>query len=89
AGRARAEATDGDILRVDVLAPLPPAVRRRVLRAAALAAGCRATDLTAGHVTELDRLVVEWHGQGPLHLPGGVLARRRCGRLTVARRDEE
>ena len=27
-------------------------------------------------IAELDRLVTDWHGQGPLHLPGGVRAGR-------------
>jgi tRNA(Ile)-lysidine synthase len=54
-----------------------------VLRRAALAAGCPASDLAAGHVAELDRLVTAWRGQGPLHLPGGVRAARACGTLTL------
>jgi tRNA(Ile)-lysidine synthase len=70
-------------LDVAVLQPLPPAVRTRVLRQAALAAGCPASDLAAGHVAELDRLVTAWRGQGPLHLPGGVRAARACGTLTL------
>jgi tRNA(Ile)-lysidine synthase len=70
-----ARAGPGD-LAVDVLAAMPSAVRRRVLRLAALAAGAPGTDLTAGHVAELDRLVTDWHGQGPLHLPGAIRARR-------------
>jgi tRNA(Ile)-lysidine synthase len=63
------------------LAALPAAVRTRVLRRAALAAGAPAGDLAAGHVAEIDRLVTDWHGQGPLDLPGRVSAARRCGRL--------
>ena len=43
-------------------------------------------DLSARHVGELDRLVTDWHGQGPLHLPGRVAAERRCGRLHLTRR---
>jgi len=87
--RADADALDGwaataydealagpGVLAVGTLAGLPPAVRSRVLRRAALAAGAPGTDLTAGHVAELDRLVTDWHGQGPLHLPGGVRADR-------------
>ena len=70
-----------------VLATLLPAVRTRVLRRAAVAAGCPPTDLSAGHVAELDRLVTDWHGQGPLHLPGGVRAARvvegGCGTLAL------
>jgi tRNA(Ile)-lysidine synthase len=63
------------------LAALPVAVRTRVLRRAALAVGSPAGDLSAGHVAEIDRLVTDWHGQGPLDLPGQVSAARRCGRL--------
>ena len=51
---------------------LPEGVRRRALRRALLDAGAPGTDLTAAHVAEVDRLVTGWHGQGPLHLPGGV-----------------
>lgn len=70
-----------DPLRIDALEPLDRAVRTRVLRLAALAAGCPATDLSAGHVTALDRLVTDWRGQGPLTLPGAVSAARRNGRI--------
>jgi tRNA(Ile)-lysidine synthase len=63
------------------LAALPAAVRTRVLRRAALEVGAPAGDLSAGHVGEIDRLVTDWHGQGPLDLPGRVSAVRRCGRL--------
>ena len=44
----------------------PAAIRRRVLRLAALDAGCPAGDLFAVHVDELERLVIDWHGQGPI-----------------------
>ncbi len=75
-------------LDVDVLAALPVAVRTRVLRRAALHAGCPAGDLAAAHVSELDRLVTDWRGQGPLHLPGGVRASRDRGMLLVTPTDE-
>jgi len=71
-------------LDVGALAELPAAVRRRCLRSAALAAGSPATDLAAVHVDALDALVVRWHGQGPVQLPGHVVACRRCGRLDIA-----
>jgi tRNA(Ile)-lysidine synthase len=64
---------------VDVLAGLPAAIRTRVLRLAALAAGAPATDLTAGHVDALDALVGDWHGQHGVDLPGRVAARRAAG----------
>ena len=73
-------------LDVDTMTALPPAVRTRVLRRAALAAGCPATDLTATHVGELNRLITDWHGQGPLQLPGLIEATRACGTLALATR---
>jgi tRNA(Ile)-lysidine synthase len=70
-------------LDVDLLAALPPAVRARVLRSAALAAGVPGGSLGSAHLRELDRLVTAWHGQGPLALPGSVSAARDCGRLLL------
>jgi tRNA(Ile)-lysidine synthase len=72
-------------LAVPVLEGLPAAVRRRVLRRAAVAAGSPSGAVTATHVLELDRLVVEWRGQRGVDLPGGVVAVRRYGTLVVAR----
>jgi tRNA(Ile)-lysidine synthase len=86
AARALAEADSDGGLDAATLAALPAAVRTRVLRAAALAAGAPASDLSAAHVDALDRLVTDWHGQGPLQLPGGVAASRACGTLTLSRR---
>jgi tRNA(Ile)-lysidine synthase len=87
ADRAGAEAAHPDGgLDVTVLAQLPSAVRHRVLRTAALAAGCPAGALAAVHVDALDALVTSWHGQGPLHLPGGVGAQRACDRLSFLSR---
>jgi tRNA(Ile)-lysidine synthase len=89
AAEAYARADDGQgALAVDVLATLPAAVRTRVLRRAALRAGCPATDLAAGHVRELDRLVTDWHGQGPVDLPGRVRASRGRGMLLLSRSDD-
>jgi tRNA(Ile)-lysidine synthase len=77
-----AERTDGDSpLSASSLAELPGAVRTRVLRSAALAAGCPAGALTAGHVARLEELVTGWHGQRWIDLPGGVRASRRAGQL--------
>jgi tRNA(Ile)-lysidine synthase len=72
------------------LAALPAAVRTRLLRAAAVAAGCPAGALTAGHVDGIDALVTGWHGQRWIDLPGYVRCRRECGRLlfTAAPRSE-
>jgi tRNA(Ile)-lysidine synthase len=73
-------------LSCEVLAPAPDAVRRRALLAAARAAGAPAGALSRRHALALDGLVAGWHGQGTVHLPGGVLAGRRCGTLWFARR---
>jgi tRNA(Ile)-lysidine synthase len=73
--RATADAGKGD-LDVGVVAGAFPSLRRRVLRLAAIQAGCPAGDLTAYHLGELDALIVGWHGQGPITLPGQVSAVR-------------
>ncbi|WP_066946602.1 tRNA lysidine(34) synthetase TilS [Streptomyces lushanensis] len=62
---------------------LPPAVRRRVLRRAVIAAGAPAGSLFARHIEEVDRLITGWRGQGAINLPGRVEARRQGGRLVV------
>lgn len=67
-----------------VLEAEPAAIRTRVLRQAALEAGCRATDLTAGHVAAVDALVTDWRGQRWIDLPQGVRAVRRGGFLVLA-----
>ena len=72
-------AADAATLDARELAGLPPALRSRVLLSAARAAGAR--DLNAGHVASLDALVTDWHGQGPVDLPGGLVAVRRCDTL--------
>jgi tRNA(Ile)-lysidine synthase len=79
-------ATVNGSLDVRALAAAPAALRTRVLRSAALLAGCPATDLTWNHVAALDRLVTDWHGQAGVDLPGGVLARRVDGAIRMAAR---
>ena len=69
----------------DALTALPDAIRHRVLRRAALAAGCPAGALSQRHVASLDELVTEWHGQRWADLPGGVRCQRRYGRLLFTR----
>jgi tRNA(Ile)-lysidine synthase len=86
--RADADALDGwaagvaDPLDVAELTALPAAVRSRALHRAAINAGVPAGSLTAGQVREIDRLVTDWHGQGPVSLPGGLVAERACDRLS-------
>ncbi len=73
----------GDALQTAHLAALPEAVRTRVLRRAAVAAGCPPGALSMEQVLQIDALVTAWRGQGPLTLPGGVTARRGDGRLIL------
>jgi tRNA(Ile)-lysidine synthase len=75
-------ATVDDAADVAGLSALPAAVRSRVLRLAAIRAGVPAGSLTANQVREVDRLVTDWHGQGPVSLPGGLAANRSCDRLS-------
>lgn len=62
---------------------LPPAVRRRILRRAAIEAGAPAGSLFARHIEEVDRLITGWRGQGAINLPGKVVAQRQGGRLVI------
>ncbi|GAA3543663.1 tRNA lysidine(34) synthetase TilS [Nonomuraea rosea] len=71
-------------LAVPELEKLPDAVRRRVLRRAAIAAGAPSGALSATHVLAVDRLVTRWHGQKAVDLPGGLSAARRYGTLILA-----
>jgi tRNA(Ile)-lysidine synthase len=64
----------------DLLA-LAPAVRRRVLRLAALQAGAPATELFREHVLAVERLATDWHGQRWIDLPGPVRALREGAAL--------
>ena len=63
------------------LAELPAAIRTRVLRDAAIMAGCPHGALTARHVERIGALVTGWHGQRWVDLPGGVRAWRRDGKV--------
>ncbi|GII52452.1 tRNA(Ile)-lysidine synthase [Planotetraspora thailandica] len=71
-------------LAVAALEGVPAAVRRRVIRRAAVSAGASASALAAVHIDEVERLVTEWRGQKAVHLPGGVGAVRRYGTLIFA-----
>lgn len=81
AAAAREDCRTDDGLDVDRLQTLLPALRRRVLRLAAVDAGAPPTDLTAGHVDAAEALVMRWHGQQGVDLPGSVRAVRTGGTL--------
>jgi tRNA(Ile)-lysidine synthase len=82
-GDTTGDTTGGILAALDIegLAGLAPAIRTRVLRQAALRAGCPGGSLTATHVAALDALVTGWHGQRGTDLPGAVQVQRRYGRL--------
>lgn len=86
-GLPGAEPRDGGALALDVagLADLPPALRHRVLRLAALEAGAPDADLFRVHVLAVAELVTGWRGQQGVDLPGRVRARRSGGTLTLGR----
>ena len=68
-------------LSVERLTECVPAVRRRVLRRAAVDAGCPATELFLVHVDAVDALVTAWRGQRGVDLPGHIRAQRAGGTL--------
>lgn len=63
----------------------PEALRTRALHRWARWLGCSGSALSTRHVDALQALVTAWSGQGPVHLPGGVVARREQGRLIADR----
>ncbi|GAA0949641.1 tRNA lysidine(34) synthetase TilS [Nonomuraea longicatena] len=71
-------------LAVPPLEEVPGAVRRRVIKRMALAAGAPPGALTALHVRAAERLVTDWHGQKGIDLPGGLTVVRRYGTLVFA-----
>ena len=79
---AGAERRTADVtLEIPALAALPAAIRARLLKRAAIAAGAPAGSLSSLHVAQLDALVTSWRGQRWSDLPGGVRCQRRYGRL--------
>ncbi|SUA41380.1 tRNA(Ile)-lysidine synthase [Nocardia africana] len=87
ADRLLIDARDGSSLSVETLATVPPAIRRRVIRAWLLDGGAKA--LTDKHLRAVESLITEWHGQGGVAVGGGMpgirlVARRERGRLTLA-----
>lgn len=81
-GTARGTSVEVDAIG---LSGLPTAVRTRVLRRAALAAGAAASDLSAAHVRAMDSLVTGDTAGLSIDLPSGVQARRTGGRLELTR----
>lgn len=74
-----------DALAVTALGGLPAAIRRRVLRAAAVRAGAIDAELFHGHVVAMEELVTAWRGQRWIDLPGHLRALRRDGQVVLER----
>src|SRR6478609_9175672 len=88
-GFGAALARSADLLREDAdyletLAALPRAIRTRVWRLLAAEAGAPLADVSAAHVESLDALLTSWHGQGPLHVPGGIAVARTGGAIVFS-----
>ncbi len=78
----------GGCLEVAALAGLEPAVRRRVIRLAAVAAGCPPGELFRVHVLAVDGLVTAYRGQRWVDLPGHLRATREGDHVRFATSDE-
>jgi tRNA(Ile)-lysidine synthase len=69
-----------DTLDCAALESQPPAMRRRVLRLWLLTHGIG--DLSLRHISAVESLVIDWHGQKSIELPGATVT-RNGGRLSV------
>ncbi|MFB6612083.1 tRNA lysidine(34) synthetase TilS [Agromyces sp. NPDC056379] len=70
----------GIAISVGALAANPAALRQRIIRH--VVGSEFGVSLSRAQTLEVARLVTDWHGQGPIDLPGGVLA-TRAGRHVV------
>ena len=69
-----------DTLDCAALESQPPALRRRIIRLWLLAHGLG--DLSLRHISAVDSLVIDWHGQKAIQVPGATVT-RTAGRLRV------
>ncbi len=80
----------GDALDIEIasLTELPRAVRSRLIRLMyeeIAGVDPSSSALSFDHVRAIDALIVDWHGQGHVDLPGGIRASRAYERLTLLR----
>lgn len=64
------------------LAANPAALRQRIIRH--VVASEFGVSLSRTHTLEVARLVTDWHGQGPIDLPGGIRATRAGGHVVFS-----
>jgi tRNA(Ile)-lysidine synthase len=69
-----------DTLDCIALESQPPALRRRIIRLWLLTHGLG--DLSLRHISAVESLVIDWHGQRAIHIPGATIT-RTAGRLRV------
>ncbi|KRE20927.1 tRNA lysidine(34) synthetase TilS [Agromyces sp. Soil535] len=75
----------GIAVSVGALAANPAALRQRIIRH--VVASEFSVSLSRTQTLEVARLVTDWHGQGPLDLPGGIRARREHGLVVFSAAD--
>ena len=71
---------------VAALAANPPALRQRIIRF--VVASEFGVSLSRAHTLEIARLVTDWHGQGPVDVPGISVA-RAGGRIEFRARENQ
>jgi tRNA(Ile)-lysidine synthase len=69
-----------DTLDCAALQAQPPALRRRIIRLWLLTHGLG--DLSLRHISAVESLVIDWHGQKAIQIPGATVT-RTAGRLRV------
>ena len=69
-----------DTLDCAALESQPPALRRRIIRLWLLGHGLG--DLSLRHISAVESLVIDWHGQKAIEIPGATVT-RTAGRLRV------
>ena len=63
-------------LNVEVLIKFPAAIRKRIIKIAALDSGVNPGPFSYEHIEAIDALVTNWRGQGNVDLPGFIQASR-------------
>lgn len=72
---------------VEALGTLDPALRIRALRRLLVLHGARSSELAQHHLADVERLLVAWHGQGPIDVPGNVVVSRIGGEVVIGPRN--
>ena len=81
AGRVGAEATRMDSTTVPLATKdLPQATRHDIIAGALRAAGAK---VSTAHVEGVDKLITQWHGQGPRDVGQGLVALRVSGEIKI------